>query len=406
MNRIAPIATLAVICAACSSTKSGQYGSEQEFNANCRVRDDQISIEIQTNGQPISNLELVLQDGSIIHPEIVRGPRGKEVALGIINDGSETGSTLDTHNQPSTLKVSFPKSAGSSGPRQLVLTPTDGGRSSILLAKVEGQSVDSRFAAFGYTRELRTFPDGSKETIYVRTESDGTRHEVDREDFEQGVSNSISAIYSALPDTAKEMSDTPGVTQFLAELFEQGCQYSGDMPAGEANPLPDPNQFSSKQVRVLNYDRQGREERHEDPLSTVTRLLVNALNSADADELHQLHERVRSGECDEAEFVHTEATYKARSIKRAMDVLRDNVDGLSVSDWKDKKYGHYFTLYMSWVREAESESTSEEATLSRLTGIVLQSLTRKGLRSGEKPIAYRLKLQRQYSALNSEFDKE
>lgn len=405
MKRIAPIATLAIICGACSSTNNSQYGSEQEFNASCRVRDDQISIEIQTNGKPISGVELVLQDGTIVRPEIVRGPRGKEIALGIINDGTENGPTLDTHKQPSTLKVSFSKSAGDSGPRQLVLTPAEGSRSSILLAKVEGQSVDSRFAAFGYTRELRTFPDGTKETLYVRTEPDGTRHEIDREDFENDVSTSISKIYAALPDTAEEMADTPGVTQFLASLFEQGCQYSGDAPASENCALPDPNEFSSKQVRVVHYSKQGREERCEDPLSTVTRLLVNALNSADADELHKLHERVSNGKCDEAEFVHTEAAYKARSIKRAMDILRDNVDGLSVSDWKDKKYGHYFTLYMGWVRKAESESTSEEATISRLTAIILESLTRKGLSKDDKPISYRLKLQRQYSALNSEFDK-
>jgi len=392
MNRIAPIITLALLSGACSSTKSGHYGAEQEFNANCRVQENKISIEIQTNGQPLSELGLVLQDGTVLRPDVVRGPRGKNVSL-------------DTQEQPTKLMVSFPNSAGTSGPRQLTLTTTSGDNTSILLADIKSQSIDSRFAAFGYTREQRTFPDGSKETMYIRVASDGERHEVSRDTFENEISTSIKRIYSSLPETAEEIADTPGVTHFLANLFEQGCQYAGDGMGTENTSLPSSGEFSSKPVRVIHYNDQGQEVKDEDPLSTVTRLLVQAINSTHAEELHDLHERVRNGECDEALFVHTEASFKARALKQAMDIIRDNLEGLSASDWKDKKYGHYFTLYLGWVEEAESGSESDEATVTNLTRLILRSLTRKGLRPDAKPIAYRLKLQRQYSALTSEFSE-
>ncbi len=403
MNRIAPIVGLALVCGACTSTRGGQYGTHQEFNANCRVRDQEISIEVETNGQPVTGLELVLQDGTVLQPGAVRGPRGKEIALGSASDSPDSHLMLDTHKQPSHLVVSFPISSENAGPRQLVVTPTEGDSASILLAKVKGQEVDSRYAAFGYTRELRTFPDGSKETVYVRTERNGDRHEISQEDFEFGIANSITKIYEALPSTAKEIEDAPDVTHFLASIFEQGCNYDGDAASSEAGVTPDHSSFVSKQVRVVHYDNQGHERKDEDPLSTITRFLVEAINASGADELRALHDRAREGQCDENQFIHAEATFKARNLKQAMDILRANADGLSISDWKNKKYGHYFTLYMGWVRKAEADSESEEATISRLAGIILQSLTRKGLGAGEKPIPYRLKLQRQFGILTSDF---
>ncbi len=403
MNRITPLVTLALVCAACSSTSGGRYGASQEFNANCRVKDQEISIEVETNGKPISELELVMQDGSVVHPEFVRGPRGKEVAMGIVPDSPSAAVTLDTHKQPERLFVSFPKGNGTNGPRQLVLRPENGESSSILLAKVDGQKIDSRYSVFGYSCELRTFPDEAQEVIYVRTDANGNRHEISRSDFESGIAQSINRVYEDLPGTAGEIADTPGVTQFLANIFEQGYRYGGNLAGAETPSQSQANEFWSNPVRVVSYDSKGREQKNEDPLSTITRLLVAAVNAANSDELRALHDSVRNGECDESQFIRAEAAHKARGLKLAMDILRENSDTLAVGTWKSKKYGHYYSLYMGWLQDAESDSESEEATISRLTNIILQSLTRKGIGRGEKPISYHLKLQRQFDELISEF---
>lgn len=402
MNRILPTVAIALVLSACSSTRGGRYGT-QDFNANCRLNNDQISIEVQSNGKAIREVELVMHDGTVIQPDAVRGPRGKEIALGIINDDPEAGVVLDTHKQPNRLFVSFPNDVSNSGPRSLTVKPEEGDSSSILLAQVKGTKINSRYSTYGYTCEERTFADGARELVYVRYDSDGERHEVNADNFNHLVAQSIENIYANLPSTAKELSDSPGITNFLAGIFEQGVRYEGTQSTSDAGFTPSSYEFWSNPVRVIYYDDEGRELKEEDPLSSATRLIVNAVMAANSDEIRDLHERVRNGECDENQFVLADASSKARNLKVALDVLRENSSTLSVDAWKSKKYGHYYTLYMGWLQEAEATSDSEEATISRLTGLILQSLTRKGLSPNEKPIAYRMKLQRQFDELVSEF---
>ena len=371
---------------------------------------EKISVQINTRGNPLSDIELVLQDGSVLKPEVVRSKSGKEVALRMVNDspaGPEgLGASLDTTNQPSILVVTFGRAMTEAGPRHLVVTPASGETTSILLANVKRELLPKSLRPYGYSQEHRTFPDGAIETVYVRSSADESeRFEISEADFTADVSPCIERMYTHLPETAEEIQDCPEVTQFLAELFEQGVSYEGPTESKDKNAQMRGPQFWTSASRVVFYDDEGREQRAEDPLSTITRFILAAVNSSNSSELQEIYDAAISGEMDETTFIRSEALYKAANLRRTMEILRAGHEGLAIEDWREKKYGHYFKLYSSWVLEAEVGSDSDEAALSKLAGIILSSLSRSNI-PGEKPIAYHMKLQRIHRDLIEPADEE
>lgn len=400
MKRIVP--TILILgLAACSSTGRGRNYGNHNFNANCEVDEQFISVEIETGGSALRDVELMMQDGTVVRPDVVQSRRGKEIALRIVADSPDSEPEFDTKNQPSRLIAKF-GNRQSSGPRQLILTPEHGDSTAILLADIEHEDLGHPYDGFGYQREDRIFPDGTVETMFSRFDSEGQRHDVSPADFEGRVAPSLNRLFSHLPATAKEFSDAQAIREFLAEAFEAGVSYEG-VSSGEEGGMPVHGmEFHANPVRVVFYDDEGREQKAEDPLSTITRVVLAAFNASTADELEEIYEAARNGDLDESQFIRAEALYKARNIQRTIQLIQENSDELSVDRWRDQKYGHYYSLYSSWVNDASAGSESEDALQSKLAGSILSSRTRKGTQRGEKPITYHLRLQRLYAQLLDE----
>ncbi|MEM7518975.1 MAG: hypothetical protein AAF368_18885, partial [Planctomycetota bacterium] len=333
--------------------------------------------------------------------------RGRELPMHFASDfpgmGEGNGeATLNVQDQPAKLIAQFTRDENFPGPRQLVLTSASGAAETILLASVKASNLNAPFSNFGYSREDRTYPDGDIETLFIRTAEDGSRIEVNQEDFESFVEPSIKRMFATLPRTAQEIQKCSEITKFFTGLFEEGYTYDGPLINRPEGFFAGDRSFYGSPSRILDYNDEGREQRIEDPLSTLTRLVMQAMNTTDNEAIERLHESARTSEVTSAEFVRAEATRKARNMRATIQFITANAECMQIAKWQSMKFGHYFKRYSEWVSEAEKGDASEEAILHNLANKLMRSTLPNKKGPNGKSLSYSSRLEQTYRQLAME----
>ncbi len=409
MNKRLTLALAALALAACSSTRSSYSSSlgvsSGPYEAVCNMAPESIDIMVDTHGQPLSDVELVLADGSIVRPRAVYDTKGREIPLRWVADlpggadGGPAEATIETVGQPRKLVAQFSRNDDLPGPRHLVLTAAAGESQTVLLASVKGTNTKAPLSEFGYVRQERTYPDGFVENVYVRSAPGGELREVDEATFEASVRPSIERMFAVIPTTAEELQDCTQLADFFASLFEEGYTYDGEAREVSASNPGSSKSFTVNPSRIVFYDERGIEQKVEDPISTATQLLLGALNARNCRELERLYDSARRQEINEGDFVRSEALFKARNVRTAVEMMKRASECMDIASWEKEKYGHYYDLYSRWVSEAEKGTESDEAAIHKLSAILLNSVSRRERSASGKPLTYARRLEQAYREL-------
>jgi hypothetical protein len=224
------------------------------------------------------------------------------------------------------------------------------------------------FTLFGYKRSVVRNARGVDETYFVRTRANATQSVLTPAQFDP-LSRQMGLLVAENPWTTRTWRNCPLLVDFVATKMEAGAEYAGGQDGDTTHPHAWGSRFWAQEPAYPGRDAQGNPYNWGDPLDGTIYVVMELLNASRAAEFQKVWSQSRDAhrqlvaaaaavnrkqqtwEQNRDRWIYSEAGLKAENLAWAVQIVRENAQGLSLASNLEAGYGRAFQQYARWVDE-------------------------------------------------------
>lgn len=221
---------------------------------------------------------------------------------------------------------------------------------------------------FGYKKSV-TQTNRGPEVTYLRIRTNGTQSVLTPAQFDP-LARQIVLLVNENPWTTRTWRNCPQLVDFVATKLEGGAEYAGGQDGETNHPHAWGHRFWAQEPAFPGQVQQGNQLQQQnwgDPVDGTVYFLMEMLNASRATDFQKVwtqsreahrqlvatvadpQQRQQQWTTNRERWIYSEAGLKAENLAWAVQIVRENAQGLSLASNTEAGYGRAFQQYARWV---------------------------------------------------------